>query len=38
VISGLRTPTSVAVGPDGFVYVTNRGVFPSVGEVLQVAP
>ena len=38
VISGLRTPTSVAVGPDGFVYVSNRGIFPAVGEVVQVAP
>jgi hypothetical protein len=38
VISGLRTPTSVAIGPDGFVYVANRGVFPAVGEVVQVAP
>ena len=38
VLTGLRTPTSVAVGPDGFVYVSNRGNFPAVGEVVQVAP
>lgn len=37
VISGLRTPTSVAVGPDGFLYVTNLGNFPAVGEVVRIA-
>jgi hypothetical protein len=38
ILTGLRTPTSVVVGPDGFVYVSNRGNFPAVGEVVQVAP
>jgi hypothetical protein len=37
VISGLRTPTSVAIGPDGFLYVTNLGNFPAVGEVVRIA-
>jgi hypothetical protein len=37
VLSGLRTPTSVAIGPDGFLYVTNLGNFPAVGEVIRVA-
>ena len=38
VLSGLRTPTSVAVGPDGSVYVSNVGNPPSNGEVVRVAP
>src|SRR5437868_4313372 len=37
VLSGLATPTSVAVGSDGFLYVTNRGNFPATGEVVRVA-
>ena len=37
VISGLRTPTSVAVGPDGFLYIATLGVFPAIGEVIRVA-
>src|SRR5205814_119496 len=37
VISGLRTPTSLAIGPDGFLYVTNLGNFPAIGEVLRIA-
>jgi hypothetical protein len=36
VITGLRQPTSVAVGPDGFLYVTNVGNLPAVGEVIRV--
>ena len=36
-MSGLRTPTSVAIGADGFLYVTNLGNFPAIGEVIRVA-
>ena len=38
VMSGLDRPTSVAVGPDGAVYVTNHGVTAGAGEVLMIAP
>jgi hypothetical protein len=38
ILTGLSQPTSVAVGPDGAVYVTNNGNLPSVGEVLRVEP
>jgi len=32
----LDRPTSVAIGPAGEVYVTNHGITPGIGEVLQV--
>jgi len=35
VIDGLDRPTSVAVGPDGAIYVTNFGVTPRAGVVLR---
>jgi hypothetical protein len=35
---GLKRPTSVAVGPDGAVYVTNNGLSPGSGEVLRIEP
>ena len=35
VIIGLNRPTSVAIGPDGAVYVTNNGGSPGIGEVLR---
>ena len=38
IIDGLITPTGVAVGRDGAVYVTNKGVFVGGGEVLRIAP
>ena len=38
VLSGLIRPTSVAVGPDGAVYVTNRGTSAGLGEVLRLEP
>lgn len=38
VLAGLDRPTSVAVGADGAIYVTNHGITPGVGEVLKVAP
>jgi hypothetical protein len=36
IVAGLSRPTSVAIGPDGGLYVTNFGNFPDVGEVLRV--
>jgi len=35
VLGGLVFPTSVAVGPDGALYVTNRGRSVGTGEVLR---
>jgi hypothetical protein len=35
-LTGLNRPTSVAVGPDGAIYVTNNGVTPGAGQVLRV--
>lgn len=35
---GLDRPTSVAMGADGAIYVTNHGVTPGIGEVLRIAP
>lgn len=37
IIDGLITPTGIVVGPDGAVYVTNKGVFTGGGEVLRIA-
>jgi hypothetical protein len=34
-VSGLTNPTSVVVGPDGALYVSNRGIFPMTGEVIR---
>jgi hypothetical protein len=34
----LKRPTSIVVGPDGFLYVTNNGLTPGQGEVLRVIP
>ncbi len=31
VVSGLNRPTSVAIAPDGSIYVTNNGTSPSAG-------
>ncbi len=38
VLSGLTRPTSVAIDPDGAVYVTDNGVSPTAGQVLRVEP
>jgi hypothetical protein len=35
--TGLQRPTSIAFGPDGNLYVSNRGNEPNVGEVLRVS-
>jgi hypothetical protein len=34
----LVRPTSILVGPDGFLYVTNNGLTPGLGEVLRIVP
>ncbi len=31
-------PTSVALGPDGALYVTNNGIVPGQGQVLRIGP
>ena len=36
--SSLTNPTGVLVGPDGAIYVSNRGNVASVGEVLRIVP
>jgi hypothetical protein len=36
VLSGLTRPTSIAIGADGALYVTNRGTTAGKGEVLRI--
>lgn len=38
VIAGLDRATSIAVGADGALYVTNHGLSAGGGEVLRVEP
>lgn len=38
VLTGLMNPTSVAVGPDGAPYISNRGSFPATGQVIRYEP
>jgi hypothetical protein len=38
VASGLTNATAVAVGPDGAVYISNRGTFPGTGQVIRIEP
>jgi streptogramin lyase len=35
VVTGLSNPTSVAIGPDGNAYISNRGTSPAIGEVIR---
>ncbi|HUQ45883.1 MAG TPA: hypothetical protein VM033_04495 [Gemmatimonadaceae bacterium] len=37
-LTGLDGPTSVAVGPDGGIYVSNRGSSIAKGQVLRIDP
>ncbi|WP_051882227.1 ScyD/ScyE family protein [Parvularcula oceani] len=37
-ITGLINPTSLALGPDGTIYVTENGLSPELGRVLELAP
>ena len=34
-VTGLTSPTSVVVGRDGAVFVSNRGIFPATGQVIR---
>jgi DNA-binding beta-propeller fold protein YncE len=34
--NGLESPTALAIGPDGAIYISNRGDLPDVGQVLRV--
>ena len=36
ILDGLDRPTSVAIGWDGEIYVTNHGITPGMGEVLRI--
>jgi len=38
VAGGLTRPTSIVVGPDGEIYVSNRGTSIGTGEVLRIEP
>ena len=38
VLAPLDRPSSVVVGPDGAIYVTNHGTSAGTGEVLKIAP
>ena len=35
---GLVKPGGIAVGPDGALYATNRGIFAATGEVVRIVP
>jgi len=37
ILGGLDHPTSVVLGPDGALYISNRGQSAAIGEVLRVA-
>lgn len=38
ITAALQSPTSVAIGPDGAIYVSNRGNAQGTGEVLRIMP
>lgn len=35
---GLEAPTGMTIGPDGWLYISNKGIFPGEGEVVRVSP
>jgi hypothetical protein len=35
-VSGLTNATAFAVGPDGAVYISNRGIVPGTGQVIRI--
>ena len=38
VIAGLVRPTGLAIGPDGAIYLSHRGISVGTGEVLRIQP
>ena len=38
VAGGLTRPTSVIAGPDGALYLSNRGISPDIGQVIRIDP
>ena len=38
VIAGLTRPTGLAIGPDGAIYISHRGISVGTGEVLRIQP
>jgi glucose/arabinose dehydrogenase len=38
VIAGLTRPTGLAIGPDGAIYLSHRGISVGTGEVLRLQP
>ena len=37
-IAGLTRPTGLAIGPDGRIYISHRGISAGTGEVLRIDP
>ena len=37
-IAGLTRPTGLAIGPDGAIYISHRGISVGTGEVLRIQP
>ena len=37
-IAGLTRPTGLAIGPDGRIYISHRGISVGTGEVLRIDP
>jgi hypothetical protein len=38
IASNLVKPGGITIGPDGALYVTNRSIFPGIGEVVRIVP
>jgi hypothetical protein len=38
ITDALSQPTGLALGPDGSLYVSNRGISPGAGEVVKITP